>query len=79
MGINWSSNVNRTIICPLFVGKLRLTYFIKNQYFGSPETTFKTYLLLELSGKQEKFLFHTVTQKYIKEYNRIYLFYLFIP
>ena len=29
MGINWPSNVNRTIICPLFVGKLRLTYFLR--------------------------------------------------
>ena len=51
MGINWPSNVNRTIICPLLVGKLRLTYFLRislltllNNLF----TTSKTYLLLEL-------------------------------
>ena len=51
MGIDWPSNVNRTIICPLFVGKLRLTYFLRisllallNNLF----TTLKTYLLLEL-------------------------------
>ena len=51
IGINWPSNVNRTILCPLFVGKLRLTYFLRisllallNNLF----TTSKTYLLLEL-------------------------------
>ena len=51
MGINWPSNVNRTIMCPLFVGKLRLTYFLRISLLTLLNTLFttsKTYLLLEL-------------------------------